>query len=161
MSDFSSPGSRILAAWQRLSRLPGGKRLFSLFIGRIAPYTGSIGARCEELRPGYARWTVRERRGLRNHLHSVHAVALVNLAEVTSGTAMLTALPPGVRGIVTALDITYVKKARGVLTAETTCAVAPVTGTRDQAVTAVIRDEAGDAVAHARVQWRLSPAGTS
>lgn len=160
MADFSSPGARILAAWQRLSRIPGGKRLFSIFIGQIAPYTGSLGARCEALRPGYARWTVHERRGLRNHLRSVHAVALVNLAEVTSGTAMLTALPPGVRGIVTALDIAYVKKARGVLTAETTCAVAPVTETREQEVAAVIRDEAGDEVAHARVQWRLSPAGT-
>lgn len=158
MSDFASPGARILSAWQRLSRVPGGKRLFSIFIGQVAPYTGSIGARCEELRPGHARWTVRERRGLRNHLRSVHAVALVNLAEVTSGTAMLTALPAGVRGIVTALDITYVKKARGLLTAETTCSIGPVPAVRDQEVTAVIRDESGEDVARARVQWRLSPA---
>ena len=160
MADFSSPGARILATWRRLAAVPGGKRLFSIFIGQLAPYTGSIGARCEDLRPGHARWTLRDRRGVRNHLRSVHAVALVNLAEVTSGTAMLTALPPGVRGIVTALDIAYLKKARGLLTAETTCTVAPVTETRDQEVSAVIRDESGDEVARARVQWRLSPPAT-
>ncbi|MBA3890947.1 MAG: DUF4442 domain-containing protein [Gemmatimonadaceae bacterium] len=160
MTDHAAPGARILLAWNRLRAVPGGSLLFSIFVGRIAPYTGSIGARCAELRPGYSRWTMRDRRGLRNHLRSVHAVALVNLAEVTSGTAMLTALPPGVRGIVTALEITYVKKARGLLTATTECVVDPVTEQRDQQVEAVIHDAAGDEVARARVLWRLSPPGS-
>lgn len=156
MPDHSSPGARILAAWRRLAPLPVGKRVFSIFVGRIAPYTASIGARCEELRPGYSRWTLRDRRRVRNHLRSVHAVALVNLAEVTSGTAMLAALPHGVRGIVIALEIAYLKKARGLLTAETTCVVPPVSDTRDVWVEAVVRDAGGSEVARARVQWRLS-----
>ena len=157
----AAPGAMILGWWRRLSPLPGGKTLFSIILGRTAPYTSTIGARCETLEPGYARWSMRDRRAVRNHLNSVHAVALVNLAEVSSGTAMLVALPPGTRGIVTGLSIEYLKKARGRLTAECRCDVGAVTQTRELTVPAVVRDQSGDDVARAEVRWKVSPASES
>jgi acyl-coenzyme A thioesterase PaaI-like protein len=150
-----APGQRITAMWQRLSRVPFGRTLFSMMIGRIAPYTGSIGAHAVELSPGYARWRMKERRKLRNHLRSLHALALANLAEVTSGTAMLTALPAGTRGIVTGLSITFLKKARGTVTAECRCDPPPVTGEVTYDVHADVKDESGDVVARATVNWLL------
>ncbi|MFN2567417.1 MAG: hotdog fold domain-containing protein [Gemmatimonadaceae bacterium] len=155
---FAAPTALLARWWERLRPLPGGKRLFSILVGRLAPYTGSMGARVVELRPGYARWELRDRRKVRNHLNSIHAVALANLAEVASGTAMLMTIPPGIRAIVTALSIEYLKKARGRLTAECRCDVPPVTEERKQLVESVVRDEAGDVVARATVRWRLAPA---
>lgn len=142
--------------WARLSPMPGGKALFSMIIGRTAPYTGSIGARAEELRPGYARWSLRDRRAVRNHLNSVHAVALTNLAEVTTGTAMLMSLPAATRGIVTGLTTTYLKKARGTLTAECRCELPEIGADTRFELACEIRDTAGDVVTTATVTWLLS-----
>jgi uncharacterized protein (TIGR00369 family) len=155
---LEAPGAAVQRWWRILSTKPGGRTLFSLVIGQTAPYTGSIGARVEELRPGYARWTLRDHRGIRNHLNSIHAVALVNLAEVTSGTAMLMSLPAGTRGIVTSLSTTYMKKARGRLTAECRCVLPEVLEDTKFDLQAEIRDEAKDVVATATVTWLLSRA---
>ena len=114
-----------------------------------------IGARVESLEPGHVRVSLRDRRAVRNHLGSVHAVALTNLGELASGLAMTSALPAGVRGIVLRLETEFTKKARGTLTAESRVEVPNVTGDMDFLVTAEIRDESGDRVALVRVSWRL------
>ncbi len=152
-----SLGSRLLSLWNRLSGLPGGSRLFSLLLGRQVPYTSTVRPHIVELRPGYARAEMADRRGVRNHLSSIHAVALVNLAEVVGGLAMLTGLAPELRGIVTGLSIEYRKKARGRLTAEATVPPMPVQEEVERLVRSVVKDESGDVVAEMTVRWRVGP----
>ena len=154
----ASPGARLLSLWRILTRLPGGRWLFSIVVGQMVPYTGTIGARIVELRPGFAQARMRDRRRVRNHLQSIHAVALVNLAEVTGGLAMLTGVPPTLRAIVVGLSIEYLKKARGTLTAESTVDLPPITESREIQVLATVRDEANDVVARATVRWLVGPA---
>ncbi|HEY9479501.1 MAG TPA: hotdog fold domain-containing protein [Gemmatimonadaceae bacterium] len=157
MPPSPSPGTRLLRLWRALSPLPCGKWLFSRLLGFMVPYTGSVKPRVEELRPGYARVSMRDRRAVRNHLRSVHAIALMNLAEVTSGLAMTVGLAEGSRSIVTGLSIEYLKKARGPLTAECTAAAVDASVEREHTVESVVRDAAGDVVAVARARWLVGP----
>jgi acyl-coenzyme A thioesterase PaaI-like protein len=153
----ASPGARVRALWERLERIPGGRWLFGRVLGRMVPYTGSIRPIVVELRPGYAKIQMRDRRAVRNHLNSVHAIALMNLAEATSGLAMLVGLPEHARGIVTGLSIEYLKKARGLLTAECETAPIDVSEEREHRLEAVIRDRSGDVVARATARWLVGP----
>lgn len=152
-----SPGAALRRNWARLSALPGGKWLFSRLVGWMAPYSGSIGANVQTLEPGHVVITMRDRRAIRQHLNSVHAIALANLAELASGLAMSALLPDTARGIVTNISIAYLKKARGLLTAESRCVLPDVTVTGSHDFIASIRDEAGDEVARATVTWKLDP----
>jgi acyl-coenzyme A thioesterase PaaI-like protein len=152
-----APGERIRALWQRLAPLPWGKALFSLLLGRITPYSGTIGARVEELEPGFCRAALRDRRRVRNHLASVHAMALANFAELTSGLAVLAGLAPGVQGIVTGFSISYLKKARGRLIAECRVSGLEVTAEREQEAAVTVTDARGDVVARGTARWRLRP----
>jgi uncharacterized protein (TIGR00369 family) len=159
-ANLSAPGERLRASWRRLSKLPGGKALFSLMVGWMTPYSGTIGARVAELEPGWCRVTLKDRRRVRNHLASVHAMALANLAEMASGLAVLVGLPPGVQGIVTGFSISYLKKARGLLTADCRANGLHVMAEQEYEAHVAITDAQGDLVAHATARWRLRPIPT-
>lgn len=147
----------LLAHWRRLSGLPGGKWLFSRLLGRVARYTGSIAPRVEELAPGRARVRLADRPAVRNHLRSVHAIALANLAEAASGLALLAGLAPGARAILVGLEIQYLKKARGVLTAEGSAPEIDDPTPREVLAEAMITDRDGEVVARAVARWRVGP----
>lgn len=151
----AAPGARVLSLWRRCAGLPFGRAFFSWMFGRQVPYSGSIGADVVELEPGHARLVLRDRGAVRNHLGSIHAVALTNLGELASGLAMTTALPAGVRGIVLRIETVYLKKARGALLCDCRVTVPEVTGDLNHEVHAEIRDAGSDIVASVRVVWRL------
>jgi len=147
-----------MTLWARLGGSAWGRRLFGFALARAVPYSGALKPRVLEIEPGRARIQLRDRHGIRNHLGSVHAVALANLGELASGLAMTAALSADLRAIVTHLEIDYLKKARGVLVAVGSASPPmSVTEPVDVLATADIEDSTGDRVAQLRVTWRVSP----
>lgn len=152
-----SPGKRLLRLWRRLRPYPGGRWLFARIFGLMVPYSGSVGPRFLVLEPGHVEVEIPDRRSNRQHLGSVHAVALINAAEQASGLAMLVGLPDDMRAIVTQISMQYLKKARGPIRAVSTVAVPAVTTDTDIDVTADCLDREGSVVARATVRWRVGP----
>jgi uncharacterized protein (TIGR00369 family) len=155
--DVEKRGNFVRDAWDRLSRVPGGKRVFSLLAGRMVPYTGSIGARIEQVEKGYARVTLEDRPKVRNHLKCVHAIALANLAELTGNVALWYSLPDDARFIVSGLSIEYLKKARGTLTAESRPPIVTSAEKREFDVIVEIKDAKGELCARTTLKTLVGP----
>jgi len=153
------PGSRnlIRELWNLLSGMPAGKLLFSRLVGRFAPYTGTIHATVTVLRSGYAEVQMPDRRAVRNHLHSVHAIALANLAELAGNVALMYSLPDDARFIVSGIDIEYTKKARGTITAVGEPPVPRTCARAQYEVPVTLRDAGGDEVARAVLHSLVGP----
>jgi acyl-coenzyme A thioesterase PaaI-like protein len=103
--------NQALAMWRKLSGRPGGAWLFSRLICLKAPYFASIRPRFEELRPGYCRIRLAKRRAVLNHIGTVHAIAMCNLAELAGGTMTEVTIPPTHRWIPKGMTVEYLKKA--------------------------------------------------
>lgn len=147
----------IKLAWDTLSGMPGGKAVFSKLVGRMAPYTGTINATVTVLRAGYGEVVMHDRRAVRNHLDCVHAIALANLAELAGNVALAYSLPDDARFIVSGMEIEYLKKARGTITAAGEPPV-PRSSVRAQfEVPVTLRDSSGDEVAKVILHSLVGP----
>lgn len=153
-----APEQRLIKMWKRYGGTTIGRKIFSYILGRTAPYSGTIKAEVLTLEPGAVQVALKDRRSVRNHLNSIHAIALANLGELASGLAMISAVPPNTRAIVVNLDIEYIKKARGRLIAEGSAnPPEDITDSIDSLALAEIKDAEGDIVSRVKVHWRLSP----
>ncbi len=153
---MSSP---LLTLYQRLSRWPGGRWLFTRAVCFKAPYFASISPRITLLADGRCEGTLADRRKVRNHIGTVHAIALCNLAELTAGLMTDASLPADMRWIPRGMEVRYLAKARGPLKAvavpERPIASAP-TG-YELPVRVGISDAAGAEVFTARIAMWVSP----
>jgi acyl-coenzyme A thioesterase PaaI-like protein len=144
-------------AWDLLSGVPGGKVVFSRLVGRLAPYTGTIHATVTVLRAGYAEVQMHDRRAVRNHLNSIHAVALANLAELAGNVALAYSLPDDARFIVSGMQIEYTKKARGTITAVGEPPVPRTSARAQYDVPVTLRDATGEEVARVVLHSLVGP----
>lgn len=108
--------------WRTTTGLPVvgpvvGRRIFSRLFALKAPYFGSIHPTVTELRPNYAAVVVPDRRSNRNHIGTVHAIALCNGLEMAMGALAEVSIPADKRWIPRGMEVTYTAKA----TSDITC----------------------------------------
>ncbi|MEZ0050717.1 acyl-coenzyme A thioesterase PaaI-like protein [Mycobacterium sp. MAA66] len=148
-------------AWKQLSGRPGGSLLFSAAAMVRVPYFASVLPHIVTMEPGYAEVTVPKWFFVYNHLHTVHAIASCNAAEVAMGMAMEATVPASHRWIPKAMNVQYLAKATTSLRAQARFDVPDFTslteGT-DVVVSVAILDDSGTEVVHADITTWVTPA---
>ena len=149
---------RILDLYNRLADKPGGRWLFSKLVCFKAPYFASIAPRIESLEPGRGIATLAHRRRVTNHLGTVHAIALCNLAEFVGGLTCDASIPPSMRWIPKGMTVAYLKKAVGRMRAIATPAFPPreAEAGYELPFEVVVEDPAGDVVFRATIAMWVS-----
>lgn len=149
----------LLATYRRLERLPLGRWLFARAVCLKAPYFATIAPRFEVLEANRCVVAMRDRRRVRNHIGTVHAIALCNLAELAAGVMTDASLPPSMRWIPKGMTVEYLVRARGTMRAVATPDVAIVAADAGYAlpVTVEVSDASGTVVFLARIAMWVSP----
>ncbi len=149
----------VLAAYTRISRWPAGRWLFSKLVCWKAPYFSSIAPRIETLEPGRGVAVIKHRRAVTNHIGTVHAIALCNLAEFVGGLTCDVSIPPSMRWIPKGMTVHYLKKANGTMRAIATPAFPPreATDGYELPFEVVVENPQGEAVFKASIAMWVSP----
>ncbi|MFQ5610426.1 MAG: hotdog fold domain-containing protein [Woeseiaceae bacterium] len=141
-----------------MSRWPAGQWLFSRAVCFKAPYFASIRPQFVELRPGYSVVTMRKRRRVRNHIGTVHAIAMCNLAEIAAGTVTEVSMPPHFRWIPKGMTVRYLAKAQTDLKAVAVIDPMPsFENAEDVPVRVTVTDTSDQVVFSANITMYISP----
>jgi acyl-coenzyme A thioesterase PaaI-like protein len=141
-----------LALFGRLGSSAPGRWLFTRLVCWRAPYFASISPRIEMLEPGRCVVRLRDRRRVRNHIGTVHAIAMCNAAELAAGLATDATIDASLRWIPKGMQVNYLKPARGTLTATASVpSIGDVGAGRECAVAVNVRNADGESVFTAAV----------
>ena len=110
MSNLSGM-SQVLSLWRRCIAVPVvGARVFSFAFAQKAPYFSSIRPRFTMIEPNHAELVIRDRRGVHNHLGTVHAIALCNGLEAAMGALAEATIPSTRRWIPKGMTVSYTRE---------------------------------------------------
>ncbi|WP_395770956.1 hotdog fold domain-containing protein [Arenimonas sp.] len=149
----------LLALYGKISQWPFGHWFFSKAVCFKAPYFGSISPVITRLEYSRCEAVIKDRRVVHNHIGSVHAIALCNLAELCAGVMTDASLPKDMRWIPKGMTVSYLKRAKGRMHATATPMI-PIISTDagyDLPVNVDVLDSDGDKVFHAEIQMWMSP----
>jgi acyl-coenzyme A thioesterase PaaI-like protein len=146
-------------AWKQLSNRPLGSRLFSVAAMARVPYFASVLPHVRRMEPGLAEVDVPKWFFVHNHLHTVHAIASCNAAEMAMGMLMEATVPTTHRWIPKAMNVQYLLKATTSLRATARIDIPDfaITDGTEITVPVTVTDRSGVEVVHADITTWVTP----
>jgi acyl-coenzyme A thioesterase PaaI-like protein len=106
-----SQGNYLLDLYSKAGKMPLGKKVFSMFFARKAPYFATISPVVSELRPNFCEVQFPKRRAVENHIGTVHVIAICNALEMAMGALAEASIPKHLRWIPKGMQVSYTAKA--------------------------------------------------
>lgn len=100
----------LLKLYHQCLKWPGGRKLFSVFFARKAPYFSTIKPLITELRPNLCQLRFKKRKAVENHIGTVHAIAVCNGMEMAMGAVAEASIPKHLRWIPKGMNVQYLAK---------------------------------------------------
>jgi len=101
----------VLKMYNRLTKLPWGNKLFTLYASNRAPYFKTISPLITKLVPGECHCFIKKKRKVENHIGTVHVIAIANGLEMAMGFMAEGSIPKHLRWIPKGMDLKYTAKA--------------------------------------------------
>jgi acyl-coenzyme A thioesterase PaaI-like protein len=155
--------NRLARVVHKFERFPGGLRrsLITWAFGGTVPFVRTAGLKFEALTAERAVLTVRNRRKVQNHIHTLHAAAVALLGETATGAVFGMSVPDDKVPLLKSMRIAYIKRSQGDLRAEATLPAglrARFTEEKGEfAVPVRITDETGEPTVEAEYIWAWRP----
>ena len=148
----------VLKIWNKFAGLPAGQWMFSRILCTKAPYFSSIRPRITKLDQQTCEVRISRRRGVLNHIGTIHAIAMCNMAELAGGLLTDANLPPTHRWIPKGMSGEYLAKGETDLVARASFATPPSFGAAAELpVTVEVFDTRQQLVYRARIAMWVSP----
>ena len=112
-----SAHSAAFTLWSKLGKYSFGRWLFSRIVCFKAPYFSTVSPTVSCLEHNLCVGYIGQRKSVQNHIGSIHAIALCNLAELCAGLMTDVSIPNGMRWIPKEMTVRYLQKAFGKITA--------------------------------------------
>lgn len=148
-----------LRLYNQLTRLPGGRQLFSAGVALKAPYFRTILPSVQQLEPGRCIVTAPKWWGVQNHIGTFHAIAACNLAEAAMGMLAEATVPATHRWLPKGMNVEYLAKAQTALRAEAVLDPLPAFGPEGEEIPVPVRitDRDGTEVVRATITIWVTP----
>ena len=103
--------NKTLSLYNKLAKYPFGKKIFSIIIGRVAPYFSTISPNIVELVPNKCSCLIQKHKKVFNHIKTVHVIAICNGLEMAMGVMAEASIPSHLRWIPKGMTVDYTAKA--------------------------------------------------
>jgi len=100
---------------------------------------------------------MKKRRAVQNHIGTVHAIAMCNLAEIAAGTVTEVSIPESMRWLPKGMTVEYLKKAETDVEAVATLPAVTEGAARDVPANVEVKDAAGQLVCRAVITMWVTP----